>query len=179
MVHLLSETEGTPTAYPDAPADLSTEAAAVSADMIWRRIETWVRYRWAARTVTWVVEGPGTWVPPLRPATVTASATWDNGAWTDSTLTEAPLGYDLDGATYRITATVGEEGDPPETVLEAFRRLAEYLAGASGGATEATAETTAYGDICSTTVQRPPTWRARALQYSGAADLLREWRRSC
>jgi hypothetical protein len=179
MVELLSESEGTPTTYPDAPAGLSTAATALSAAMIWRRIETWVRHRWETRTVVWRVRGPGEWEPPLQPATITATKVWRDGAWSDTTLEAAPGGYLLEDETYQITATVGDTDDPPASVLEAFRRLAEYLAEETVAPAGASSVSWSYGETGSMEVRQAPTWKARAMHLSGAADLLREWRRSC
>ena len=48
-----------------ARSALSTAAAALDADMIWQRIEAYIAHRWTERDVTWIVEGPGEWHPPL------------------------------------------------------------------------------------------------------------------
>ena len=74
---------------------------------------------------------------------------------------------------YRITASVGD-GDVPAAVLEAFRRLAEYMAEDAGKA-GATSEKTDVGPI-TIEVQRSAAWVARAMINSGAADLLRPYR---
>ena len=75
MAVTIKQTEATPDAYADAPSGLSAAAAALSKDMIWARLEAYTAWRWSARGVVWIVEGPGEWVPPLKPATITTIAT--------------------------------------------------------------------------------------------------------
>lgn len=173
MVEVLSEDEGTPSSWPTTPGDLSTEAAALDPGVIWPRIEAWIAHRWNERQVTWIVAGPGVWSPRLKPATVDTFELWRDGQWESVTLDAAPLGYELEAETYRFIATVGSTDDPPETVLEAYRRLAEYMA--QVGADPAAGHTSVTdGDY---SFDRPAGWAARALHYSGAADLLRSYRR--
>ncbi|MEO1318347.1 MAG: hypothetical protein AAFW01_17465, partial [Pseudomonadota bacterium] len=82
MVSLLSEVEA---AAPQRPArafedqvtgaghdetllnELHRMAQQVDQAPLWQRIEYWTAYRWGLRSVTWVIEGPGEWVPRLRP----------------------------------------------------------------------------------------------------------------
>jgi hypothetical protein len=176
-VEALKQVEAAPSSYPDVPAGLSTAAAALDADALWQRIEGYVAHRWAARTVVWTVLGPGEWTPPLVPATVTTAQRWTGSAWEDATLATGPLdGLELPGeGPYRITATVGA-GPVPAPALESYRRLAEYLA---EGAAKAGASSYSYrlGEV-EESWQRNPAWTAKALQQSGAADLLRPYRRA-
>lgn len=177
------EDEGTPETRPAVPAGLFTTVAAtpgealtetlalaalVPADAVWARLEDWITHRWGVREVAWVVSGPGAWEPRLRPATITATEVWRDGDWQAVTLEATPLGgLALELDTYRITADVGAATDPPAAVWEAFRRLALFYAQSwdhPGGVTSAN-DTTA-----------PAALNARALHYSGAADLLRRWR---
>lgn len=177
MTALMAMTEALPVSYPDAPDGLGTAAAALDADMIWQRIESYVAHRWTAREVVWIVEGPGEFKPGLHPATITAREVWDGVAWITASLSDGPLGgVLLNGeGPYRFTATVGS-GDVPATVQEAFRRLAEYMAETveHHGAHE---YSVSIGEL-DQKVSRYPTWLARAMQYSGAADLLRPYRRA-
>lgn len=178
-VELLKRDESIPAAYPAAPAGLSAAAAALDSDFIWARVEAYVAYRWSARTVIWTVEGKGAWRPDLTPATVTAVELWENFAWTAETLNASPLGgYELDGEAYRFTATVGDASpnDVPAEVEEAWRRLAEYLSEPAGkhGVSSRTVE---LGQIREE-YQRSPSFMAKAMQYSGAGDLLRKFRRA-
>ena len=180
MAITISQIEAIPASYPDAPAGLSTEAAALDSDMIWQRIETYVVHRWTARAVTWIVEGDGDWQPSLTPATVSAVDLWQADIWETVTLSPSPLGgYVLPGdGPYRFTASVGG-GSPtptvPAAIDEAFRRLAEYMAQEAGTA-GASNEKKDIGPIA-LEVSRNPAWMARAMANSGAGDLLRPYRR--
>jgi hypothetical protein len=181
MTTTLRQSEAVPASYPDAPAGLSTAAAALDPKFIWHRIESYIAYRWTERAVTWTVEGMGWWVPPLTPATITTTEVWRGGVWEDAELSPAPLGgYCLPGCgPYRFTATVGGGSPAPEVpaaVSEAFRRLAEYMAAETGNP-GASSEAITIGEI-STNIRRSASWMASALQNSGAADLLRPYRRA-
>jgi hypothetical protein len=167
MVEVLREDEGQPSSYPDLPGTFTVDLATV-----WKRLEGWIRHRWNERTVTWVVAGPGEWEPRLQPATIDSAEAWDGETWETVTLKPGPLGYELDERTYKITATVGSTDDPPAIVLEAGKRLAEYLDEAGGD--QAKGSTSVQdGDY---SFDRPAGWAARAIHYSGAGDLLRGYR---
>jgi hypothetical protein len=172
MAVTIKQTEAAPEAWPDTPDNLSTAAAALDADFIWQRIEAYTASRYTARDVTWIVEGPGGWQPPLTPAIVSTVEVWQDDAWSIATLSPSPLGgYCLPGCgPYRFTASVGG-GDVPANVNEAFRRLAEYMA-AKPGKAGARSESVAAGSITIAST-RDPAWLAKAMQNSGAADLLR------
>jgi hypothetical protein len=177
MAVTIKQTEAAPTEYPVPPTGLSDEAAALDADMIWQRIEVYTAQRYTARDVVWIVQEEGEWVPPLSPFTVSGVEVWENGGWTATTPPESPLGgYVLPGdGPYRFTASVGG-GNVPAAVSEAFRRLAEYMADDPGRV-----GTSSYTDKIGPmeeTINRAPNWLARAMQYSGAADLLRPYRRA-
>ena len=177
MAATLMQTEGVPASYPATPTGLSLAAAALSAAMIWQRIEAYISTRWTARVVIWTAEGPGDWTPPLTPATFTAWEQWTGTAWAAYTPDASPFGgYGLacEGP-YRFTATVGS-GTVPEAVNEAFRRLAEYMASTIENP-GATSEAYSVGPI-NVSVSRGATWAARAMSNSGAADLLRPYRRT-
>lgn len=183
MAELVKETEAVPASYPMAPTGLSTKAAAIDPGVIWQRIEPYIRLRWREREVVWIVEGEGEWSPPLSPATVSTVEVWQATEWVETTPPVSPFGGIVlpgDGP-YRITASVGS-GTPPAAVLEAFRRLAEYSAeiadySAAKGHAGATNVNSSLGQL-STSFDRSATWAARAMQYSGAADLLRPYRRT-
>ena len=174
MVEILQETEGVPSSYPAKPSGLSTEADALDTRTLWKRIESFITYRWNERTVTWIVQGPGWWQPRLQPVTVDTAEKWD-GEWVTVTLDPAPLGYELDEATYRVTATVGTTDSVPSDLNEAYRRLAEYLVDDSYIGRVATSGSRDLGDV-SISSKRPEAWKAKALHQSGAADLLRRYR---
>lgn len=172
MVDILSEDESTPATYPPMPDEVSTQGATVPRFVVWDRIEDWIAYRWGEREVVWIVEGPGTFVPRLKPATIDTVEIWRDDQWQTVTLDPAPIGYPLDPCTYRFTATVGSTEDPPPTLNQAYIRLAEYMG--ESGADPARGHTSVTdGDY---SFDRPATYAARALHYSGAADLLRAYR---
>lgn len=187
MAETIKQTETTPESRPALTVTLSEAAAALPAEVVWQRLETWAAHRWGARDVLWIVEGCGEWTPPLAPATVSTVEVWDGTAWAETVPLPSPLGgYELAGdGPYRITASVGA-ADVPDTVQEAFRRLAEYL---SASATDGQPGEESEGfhgvgnlqiDVGDTTwkYERYPTWQARAMTNSGAADLLRPYRRA-
>ncbi|MGE0749343.1 MAG: hypothetical protein AB7K64_02035 [Variibacter sp.] len=181
MATTLKQTESAPATYPDAPAGLSTAAAALDAGMVWQRIEAYTAFRYSARAVTWIVEGPGGWVPPLTPATISDAEIWSRGseAWETAIIAPTALGgYCLPClGPFRFTATVGEDdAEVPAAVLEAFRRLAEYMA-AKPGKPGAISESISAGSI-NLSHRRSASWMAEAMQNSGAADLLRSYRRA-
>jgi hypothetical protein len=175
MAATIKEDEDAPSAYPGAPAGLSAAAIALDSDFLWQRIESYVAYRWTARDVTWIVDGPGDWIAPLKPAEVSETYVWSNEAWEAMTLPASPLGgYALPGCgPYKIVATVGGNAAVPAAVNEAFRRLAEYLANIvpSGGIRQETIE-----GIGTTEFDTNAT--AKAMVASGAGDLLRAYRRA-
>lgn len=176
MAVTMKQIEAAPDDYPAAPAGLSPAAVAL-ATVAWQRLEAYTACRWTERNVIWIVEGPGEWCPPLKPATVTTVEIWADGAWSNVTPDASPMGgYWLPGhGPYRFTGSVGDDGDIPPVVTEALRRLAEYLATKPGEA-GATSERFSIEDIESRQVDRSATWMARAMQNSGAADLLRGYR---
>lgn len=168
MTVLERQTEAAVTwpAIPDAPADVDNAA-------VWQRIEDWIRHRWPSREVVWLVQGPGFFDYPLAEVDVTKHETWGNGQWRTVAIEESPIGMMLDDDLHRITATVGNE-TAPDAVLEAATRLAQY-----NHELACTPPATSYslnaGGV-SESVSYPMKARARALQLSGAADLLRRYR---
>jgi hypothetical protein len=178
MTDLRKETEAAPASYPSAPAGLSTAAAALDPDAIWQRIEAYCSFRWTARQVVWIVEGSGDWCPPLAPLVIDAEEVWNGEAWEDATTVYAsPYGgyrFITEGP-YRITGTVGG-GEVPAAVNEAFRRLAEYMADTDDRAGVSSYSVNMGGAI-QESYSRNAGHMAKALQNSGAADLLRPYRR--
>lgn len=176
MAATLHQKEETPASWPTITG-LSDAAAALDQAFLWQRIEAWVAWRWSERSVTWIVEGPGDWVPPLAPATITASEWWSGDDWHYFVPRPSPLGgIDLGYGHVRIVATVGA-GPVPADVAQAFTRLAEYVATESGGLAGASSYGVNLGQI-SENYRRSPAWLARAMEWSGAADLLRPYRRA-
>lgn len=182
MAVTLKEVEAIPTEYPTVTG-LSDKAAALDADALWQRIEAYCRVRWTDRQVIWTVEGEGEWEAPLQPATLTMVEVWESGAWGECTPAASPWGgYDLPGdGPYRITSDVGG-GDVPAAVLEAFRRLAEYSVEMTAdsmvtGHPSITSHSVSIGDAIDESFRRPTNWTGKALDMSGAADLLRPYKR--
>jgi len=181
MIDILQQQETLPATYPDVPEGLSENAATVDADMIWQRIETYTAHRFTDREIIWTITGLAgdQWFPPIVPVTTYTVEQWTNGAWVSVTLDAGPMGPCLpsDG-TYKITAQAGA-GPTPAAISEAFRRMVEYLGGARGSTNEpgATRASFKIGDSLDFEVERNPAWIARAMQFSGAADLLRRYRR--
>ena len=178
MAVTLKETEGTPaawpvvTAYPRA-AQLDPYEPNVSNAAVWQRIEAWISTRWPAREVVYVVEGTGYWTARLRPFTVTKVEVWVDVGWIESAPHPDPfgdlhLGEDLP---YRITGMAGDDSTPPDVVLEAWRRLHGYMVG------NASAPLDGLATHSTETHEAARGYGARAIQLSGAGDLLRPYRR--
>lgn len=167
MATTLRQTEPIPASYPMlAPTVLNH---------VWERIESYISWRFSSRTVIWIVEGCGEWFPPLSPTTLTTFERWDGTAWVTWTPVLSPRGYELGDGTYRFTGTVGANINVPAAVSTACQRLAAYMAASAG---EAGARSVQESDgRLSRTVERSESWTARAMQNSGAADLLRPYRR--
>jgi hypothetical protein len=173
-MEIIKQTEAAPSSYP------TTSPAVDLNDVCWQRVEPYIAYRYTSRDVTWIVEGPGEWVPPLKPATISTVEIWNGTGWDDCTPDTSPLGgYVLTGCgPYRFTGTAGG-GSPaptvPSAVWEAIKRLSAYLT-AKTGTPGATSESISAGSI-SIATRRSESWMAQAMQNSGAADLLRSYRR--
>lgn len=143
----------------------------------WARIEAWVARRWTPRTVVWVVKGPGVFRPPLGPVPELVADIWTPEGYEPAMFDNEPEGPVLRAATYRITATVGA-GPVPAEALEAAARLSAYLSeGAGVGIPGASSYGVNLGQI-GENFRRNPAWMARAMEWSGAADLLRPYRRA-
>ena len=163
--------------YPDPPDGLTDAGAELDPGVIWARLEQWIAHRWSARAVVWIVEGPGEWSPPLVPAVIDEVEEWHPAGWQAVSPALAPLGYDLARGKFRFTATVGE-GPVPDDAAEAYRRLAEYIAADAGGVPGASEYMMSIGSDISETIKRSPAHIAKAIHNSGAADLLRPYRRA-
>lgn len=174
IVELIEET---PAAWPALPGGftLSPAAAALSPGLIWSRIEAYTAHRFSEREAVWICDGPGAFAPTLTPATVTTTEAWDSPSWVPVELAPGPRGLILPGGTHRITATVGA-GPVPEAVLEAFRRLAETFA-ADPDLPGVNRMSVSAGSV-DVMRSRDPAWLAKAMDYSGAGDLLRPYRRA-
>lgn len=171
MIEVISQTEGLPGSYPTTVSD------SVLNDAVWQRIEHYTAFRCSPRPVVWIVEGHGDWCPPLAPVEITAEEIWQDGAWAPATVFASPYGgYRLtQPGTYRFTGTAGA-GGYPQALVAAARRLADYLAAEADGPAGARSWSANVGQL-SESWTRDPAHLARALQNSGAADLLRPYRR--
>lgn len=183
-MEILKQMESAPDSYPTVEG-LSDEAADLDTDAIWQRIETYTAYRFVERDVVWTIEGveDEAVTLPLTPVVSQSVEKWEGGAWVAVTLPDGPLGHVLpsDGV-FRVTAQVGAEPVPP-AVSEAFRRLAEYSVDMGKdsmltGHPSHTDHTAEIGSSVRESYSRYATWAARAIQLSGAADLLRPYRRA-
>lgn len=154
-------------------------------DAVWQRLESYIAYRYSARIVTWIVEGPGEWSPPLAPWSIddpSNISAWSHRAqdWELFTPDMSPLGgfYFRHSGPFRVTATVGINPPtlPPDAVTEAARRLACYMA-ANPGNPGVTSESITIADALTQATRRDANWLAMAIQNSGAADLLRPYRK--
>ncbi|CAJ0867108.1 hypothetical protein AMST5_01922 [freshwater sediment metagenome] len=174
MATTIQEDEEIPGSYPAKPWGLSDAAVALDAATIWARIEAFIAWRWTARGVTWIVEGPGEWIAPLKPAEVLTTHVWNNEAWETMTLPASPRGgYDLPGCgPYKIVATIGDAVTVPAIVNEAYKRLADFYGNAT---TNAGVRQETVDGIGSTEYDLSAI--ASAMNRSGAGDLLRSFRR--
>lgn len=178
MATTIKQNEAIPAAYPVVTAFnrlgfVEDSDAPTNEAQVWQRIEAYTAHRWTPRQVVWTVGGCGDWAPPLTPATVTLVEVWEMGAWSETVPTPSPYGgYEFAGdGPYRITATVGG-GDVPAAVQEAYKRLHEYTRGINDSFKNETAHISdGDGEIAR-------NWTGKALQLSGAADLLRPYRRA-
>lgn len=178
MAETIKQTEALPETYPTVTAyphrqDWEGEIA-MDAGIIWQRIESYIAHRWTPREVVWIIEGTAgdEWTSPLVPLVSHTAERWDGSAWASVTLLSGPLGLCLpsDG-TYKVTAQVGA-GELPAGVEEAFWRLHEY----SLGIADQFKNEASYRTMGDTEVS--PNWASKAIILSGAADLLRPYRRA-
>ncbi|PKP65964.1 MAG: hypothetical protein CVT85_04565 [Alphaproteobacteria bacterium HGW-Alphaproteobacteria-7] len=177
MIELIKQIEAIPANNPGLPDGLSDAAESLNSQAVWARIENYIAHRFTPREVVWTLDGCGDWTVPLTPATITASERWNGEAWEAFTLPVGPYGYSLGAeGQYRITADVGG-GTVPPAILEAYRRLAEYLADVPDRAGVSQYSVNMGGAI-NESYSRSAAWIARAIENSGAADLLRPYRRA-
>ncbi len=200
MAVTLRITEGEPDNYPrivfqdDPTVEMDPEPQIrKTVTAAWQRVESYIAHRWNSRSVVYIAEGPGDWHPNLSPTTITTVEVWRDNAWTTETLDPTPLGgYVLDGeGPYRFTGTVGSANEPPRAVKDAVFRLVQYFLAVDDTPPEHRIVSTLKTDqdpyyqphhiehsLRELEIERPnPQWIARALQYSGAADLLRPYRK--
>lgn len=158
----------------------STRPEGFEDESVWRRIEQYIRWRWQSRPVQWTVHGTGLFVPALRPLEVVTVQRWstlEGGEWRHVTPCCAPFGVELPGSGFfRVAGIAGDDTPTPDDVLEAYERLRDYIAGIKDeGHVGATTISDGVPGV-SQTVRRPAAAMARALEYSGAADILKAYR---
>tara|TARA_B100001540_G_scaffold105745_1_gene95316 strand:- start:2949 stop:3512 length:564 start_codon:yes stop_codon:yes gene_type:complete len=186
MVDVIKFEEAEPATWPTLTEiydDASTENTPVMPH-VWQRIEDHIAYRWTARSCVWTVQGPGDWRPHLSPVSAVTVEVWDETTGTWSAVIADPIpadGFYLPREkTYRINATAGDNaGAVPQPVVEAYNRLSDYLVEETVTAIPvgSSAHALKLGDGIDESITRSPNYVAKALQYSGAADLLRKYRR--
>jgi len=176
MAVTLKQLEAVPATFPTV-AGLSAEAEALDSEPLWLRIESYIVHRWRSRAVEWTIEGAGAWTPPLTPATISQAYFWTGTGWKADDLIPAPFGYCLDHQHTKVEATVGNTSTPPGDVLEAYRRLAEYLATPDIIGIPGVSRYTINVGQVDETISRRADHMAKVLVTSGAADLLRPYRR--
>lgn len=169
----IHQAEGEPGTWP-AVTGVTGDLLAVT----WQRIEHYISRRFAARPCVWTLTtSGGDWQPPLGPVSA-MSASWFiwRGGWDPITITRGPFGFALPCGTLMLECSVGV-APVPAAVSEAVRRLAAYLQAEGEGPAGARSYSANVGQL-SESVSRDPAHMARALQNSGAADLLRPHRRA-
>jgi len=172
MIEQIAQFENPPEAYPEIPGLTGDELATA-----WQRIEHYTAYRFSPRTVTWLLEScGGEWIAPLRTVSSITARRWTGDGYQSVTLAPAPGGWKVPAGRYEIEATVGA-GPVPAAVASAVKRLAEYMAEESLLPAGLRSYSANVGQL-SETVSGDPARAARALQNSGAADLLRPYRRA-
>lgn len=166
MIRAIKQVEALPESYP--AVDGVTGAALASA---WQRIEHYIAFRYSEREVVWRLDtDAGEWRPPLAPI-VAIEAQGEGDPFTPE---NGPMGgYLFACGQWTITATVGAS-PVPETVSEAVRRLAKYLAFEDSLPPGVTRFSSGGFNA---SIRREDTTPARAIINSGAADLLRAYRR--
>lgn len=167
--YIEAETEISVT-YPAAPSGLSDDAAAIEPAVIWDRLEAFCNYRWSETVVEFTVNPPCAmqWQPPYVPFVVDLV----NG----EAATPDDFGAVALSSRSKVRCTIGGE-TPSETMLTAYRRLAEYFAATDDTPGGVSRYSFSVGDV-SENWSRRADHMARAIHNSGAADLLRKYRKA-
>lgn len=172
-IEQIHQAEGAPAEWP--------AVIGVTGDMLsvcWQRVEHYISRRFVARPVVWTLTtGGGEWQPPLgKLAPAGDWFQWRAGEWEPVTVKRGPFGFVLPAGTVMLETSVGA-GPVPAPVSEAIRRLAGYLSAEVEGPAGARSYSANVGQLAESWT-RDPAAAARALQNSGAADLLRPYRRA-
>lgn len=169
------------TQFEAAPAEYPA-VDGVTGDLLatcWQRIEHFISRRWGVRSVVWTLTSDGgEWKPPLGPLIAVSEAfRWCDGAWQPCTIKRGPFGLLLPPGHIQIDASVGTVSlTLPASVEKAVERLASYLEAESAVPAGARSYRATVGQL-SESISADPAQAAKALQNSGAADLLRPYRR--
>lgn len=165
----LRQIEGVPASYPAVEGVTGDDLA-----VAWQRVEHYIKLRYSAREVVWIVQGDtgSVWYPPLGPVTAIEGEIMDGAVV--FTPTPCGIGWRLPNCLVKLTATVGDSTVPP-VVKAAVKRLAAYYAAEVSAPGGARSYSLSVGDM-SESVTLSPERMAKALQESGAADLLRAYR---
>ncbi|BBC73361.1 conserved hypothetical protein [Altererythrobacter sp. B11] len=172
----ITQFEGEPESYPPVEG--------VTGDVLatcWQRIEHFISRRWGVRSVVWTLTScGGEWQPPLGPIlpASTDAFRWADGEWQAIELERGPFGLLLPPGHIQIDASVGTVSlTLPASVEKAVERLASYLEAESAVPAGARSYRATVGQL-SESVSADPAQAAKALQNSGAGDLLRPYRRA-
>jgi len=166
---------GDPDADPPVPA---IPAGRLSWAALWARLDQWVVFRWTPRAVDWWVrtEREIEFVPRLRPlVSVDEVQVFESGAYASRTIERTARGVILpESGDWQVTATIGAAPTPPDAT-EASRLLAEYWATQLDALPGVHTSKLSVGGSFDTQEERDPRFMAKALELSGAADLLRRY----
>lgn len=140
----------------------------------WQRIEHYIAWRFTPREVVWrVLSDGGEWLAPLAPVVSLVASV---GGETPYEPERGPMGgWMLPSGIVTATASVGA-GPVPAAVAEAVKRLADYMAADSVLPAGARSYSANVGQL-SETISADAAHAGRAMQNSGAADLLRKYRK--
>lgn len=167
MIRAISQKEALPDSYP-AIDGVTGEALAVA----WQRVEHYTAYRYSPRQVVWRLDAEaGEWLAPLAPIVAITAQQGDGAPYEPES---GPMGgYLIESGCTVLTATVGAE-PVPVAVAQAVQRLARYLAVSDA----IPPGVTRFGSgTFNASVRREDISPAMAMVNSGAADLLRAYRR--
>lgn len=156
----------------------------LDAGVLWRRLEQYTSWRSTKRACEWILEGAGSWKPNLFPASIVSVQIWNPAVdgWSSvlDDVPASPIGsmWLHNAGPYRVLGEVGDSDQVlPPPIVEAFRRLAEYWIGERSSYAGSSHEVQSVGPIRSEHY-RDPAWLGKAMQNSGAADLLRSFRKA-
>lgn len=172
MIEILEQDE-TVVTYPTTPSGLSADAAAIPPAVIWDRLYSYIAHRWGETHVSWRVQGCGEFRSRVTPCTTHDVFYWSNSGWILTALKSGSLGVELSADNiWKIDATAGDQVmTVPPAVARAYVLLAEYMASTQKNPAGVASLTSGQLSLRFTRDHA-----ARALQQSGAADLLRPYR---